>query len=78
MADRSVFGGGQEKMVLKQLQIMNDAEFDDHDDYDNLVKENEILDADHGDQYEKAPAGGAVKTFTIDTIFTQIGGFGRF
>jgi hypothetical protein len=38
MADRSVFGGIQEKIVLKQLEILNDAEFDDLDDYQSVLK----------------------------------------
>lgn len=80
MADRSVFGGMQEKLVLKQLEILNDVEHAaDFDDYQQMIAN---LDIEEPDCYEKATSSGigpgAVKTFTIDTVFSQIGGFGRF
>jgi hypothetical protein len=66
-------------MVLKQLDIMKDAEYSDSDSYKELIN---LADVEGKEDYEKsmvAPLGpGAVKTFTIDTIMTQIGGWGRF
>ena len=60
-ADKSMFGGVHEQMVLRQLEMLDDSDDNIEDDYQQLVSSPEPRDQTI-DNME-------VKTFTIDTVF---------
>jgi hypothetical protein len=54
--------------VLKQLEILDDADYNDIDDYHILMTQHEPKDSEN---FEKSVVShGPVKALTIDTVFT--------